>query len=312
MRQVGTLQDANHARRFADYLVAEGVKAHAEEEPDGWAIWVRDENQLDRARQELEQFRAAPDDARYREAARSADTIRRQEARRSEKAAKNVVQMSGRWNRPLGRKAPLTLALVAASIVLAAMAGLSSRLQPVQTYFTFCRITITPEGKQLVPVTPSGRIDGFRQIVREGQVWRLVTPIFIHFGIVHLVFNMYCLYIFGVQIEQRRKTWRLALLILAIAVTSNVGEYLATGHVAFGGMSGVVYGLFGYVWMKSRFDPGAGLHVDSMTVMMLIGWFFLCLFGLIGNIANWAHGVGLAVGIVIGYAPVLFQKLQRR
>ena len=68
------------------------------------------------------------------------------------------------------------------------------------------------------------------------------------------------------------------------------------------GMSGVVYGLLGYAWMKGRFDPGSGLLLHPQTVAMMLIWFFLCLTGLMGNIANTAHAVGLVLGIAWGYA----------
>jgi len=80
----------------------------------------------------------------------------------------------------------------------------------------------------------------------------------------------------------------------------------------FGGMSGVLYGLFGYAWMKSRFEPGLGLWVDQGTVVILIAWFFLCMTGLVGPIANAAHAGGLVSGLVIGVAPTLWRRLWPR
>ena len=100
-------------------------------------------------------------------------------------------------------------------------------------------------------------------------------------------------------------------MVLAIAVASNLVQYWASGP-AFGGMSGVVYGLFGYLWMKSRFDPWSGMHMDQQTVVILIAWFFLCMTGWVGPIANWAHGVGLVVGMAIGYAPTAWKDLKRK
>src|SRR5262249_30799680 len=80
----------------------------------------------------------------------------------------------------------------------------------------------------------------------------------------------------------------------------------------FGGMSGVVYGLFGYVWMKSRYEPGLGLAMSPNTVFIMVGWFFLCLFGAVGAVANVAHGVGLLAGMAIGCAPQLWKRRRRR
>ena len=69
----------------------------------------------------------------------------------------------------------------------------------------------------------------------------------------------------------------------------------------FGGMSGVVYALLGFVWMKSRFDPASGFHLDKQTVIMMIGWFVLCAANVIPNVANYAHGFGLGIGMLWGF-----------
>ena len=77
----------------------------------------------------------------------------------------------------------------------------------------------------------------------------------------------------------------------------------------FGGMSGVLYGLFGYLWMKGRFEPELGLALSPRLILLLIGWLFLCMTGVLGSVANTAHVAGLAVGMVIGVAPYLWRRL---
>jgi GlpG protein len=147
---------------------------------------------------------------------------------------------------------------------------------------------------------------GFEDIYR-GEVWRLVTPALMHFGPIHLLFDLWALSLFGSLIEYRRGTWTLAVLVLASAVTSNVGEALyelnTYGHtVTFGGMSGVVYALFGYVWMKGRYEPEQGMILHPNNVQTMLLWLVLCMTGFVGNIANGAHVVGLAAGILCGLA----------
>jgi GlpG protein len=160
--------------------------------------------------------------------------------------------------------------------------------------------------------------------VKQGEVWRLVTPIFIHFGVMHLVFNMLMLYSLGRLIEGRRGTLIFALMVLALAVSSNLAEYYLArsfkegrwalrGSPQFGGMSGVLYGLFGYLWMKGRYDPASGLGVDRTTVLIMLGWFVLCLTGLMGPIANVAHAAGLLGGVLLGLASAfLGRRLRKR
>ena len=84
---------------------------------------------------------------------------------------------------------------------------------------------------------------------------------------------------------------------------------------AFGGMSGVLYGLFGYAWMKTRFAPELGVTLSPQTVTTLLVWFVLCLSpflqAVIGPVANVAHAVGLLVGVAAGVAPHLPRLLRR-
>ena len=104
----------------------------------------------------------------------------------------------------------------------------------------------------------------------------------------------------GYAIERRHGTLYFFLMILVVGVTSNLGQFLHKGP-SFGGMSGVVFGLLGYIWIRSRFDPRSGLQITKHTVIFMMIWFFLCLSGRIGNIANTAHGVGLVVGMLWGF-----------
>ena len=70
---------------------------------------------------------------------------------------------------------------------------------------------------------------------------------------------------------------------------------------AFGGMSGVNYALFGYIWIRGNNDPRFGLQLDQGTITMLLIWFVVCFTGLVGNIANAAHTLGLIVGVIAGW-----------
>src|SRR5205814_9740200 len=93
--------------------------------------------------------------------------------------------------------------------------------------------------------------------IKNGQLWRLITPIFVHGGFLHLLFNMWWMRDLGFMIEQRKGSLRLALMVLLVAIPSNIAQYMTAGPW-FGGMSGVVYGLFGYIWMKGKFSPHEG------------------------------------------------------
>jgi GlpG protein len=138
--------------------------------------------------------------------------------------------------------------------------------------------------------------------VRQGEFWRLITPIFVHFGPIHLLFNMLWLKVLGASIESRDGSWKFSLLVLFLALASNFTQFYWQGPI-FGGMSGVVYGLFGYVWIRAKTDPFSGYFMPKETVYTMIAWFFLCVFQVIPNIANGAHAGGLVAGMAVGALP---------
>ena len=106
----------------------------------------------------------------------------------------------------------------------------------------------------------------------------------------------------------------ISTFVLITAIISNLSEYLVTGPF-FGGMSGVVYALFGYVWIKSKFDPGDGLFIDQSTAIILLAWFFLCFTMPVGTlsgggVANFAHAGGHLRGIMgLYFCSPLEQKI---
>lgn len=299
MRQIGAIADQRQAQQFTDYLVTQGIAAQTEQEDGQWVIWVRDENNVEAARQELTEFRRQPDATKYRQVAREAQQRRTEEVRRKQQAARNTIDMRGHWNRPMSQRAPLTMTLIGLCCVVALFSQFGTNDQGI--------VMRTLMMVDVLAFKTTG--DGLMQI-KQGQLWRLITPVFLHKGVIHLIFNMFWLYYFGTQIEIRRSTLFLGMLVLGCALFSNLLQYFVGQGPLFLGISGVNYGLFGYVWIKRMTDPREPYMLSDGTIMLLLvflGLGFVPAFAgsLTGGagIANWAHVGGLMAGAAIAYFP---------
>ncbi|MFC3607093.1 rhomboid family intramembrane serine protease [Stutzerimonas tarimensis] len=143
----------------------------------------------------------------------------------------------------------------------------------------------------------------------QGQWWRLITPVFIHFGFLHLAMNSLWYWELGRRIEIRQGPLLLFGLTLLYGLASNAAQYLYGGPGIFGGLSGVLYGLLGHCWLFQKLAPGDAYRLPSGVVMLMLAWLVICMTGLIevvtfGSvaIANAAHVSGLVAGCITGVA----------
>lgn len=192
------------------------------------------------------------------------------------------------------KRLPVTVAMVAVSLVIFALIGAFGDLLIVA-------LTIVPIGIVGGELT----YGSLTETLTSGQVWRLLSPAFLHFGWMHLIFNLMWVWYFGRQVEALQGRRTLLMLLVVAGVLANLAQY-ATGTVLFGGMSGVVYALLGHVWLMSRRVPGSGFFVPQMLVVFMLGWMVFTMTdmaGLVGfgNVANEAHLGGLIVGLVTGW-----------
>lgn len=200
---------------------------------------------------------------------------------------------------------PVTTGLFVASIALALYTNLGGNQAHVEQ-FTISRL---PE-----PTATSW--DPFGDL-RAGQVWRLVTPILLHFHPFHLLFNVFWLNDLGGPSERFQGSWRFAVFILWSAVVSNLAQ-LVFGHSPnFGGLSGIIYALVAYLWAHGRADPRSGIRIPGSLVTFFVVWLALgfsgVLNGMLGNgaIANYCHLGGFAAGAVYGYIGAVLAKRAR-
>ncbi len=325
MREIGTLDDQSQAQRLADYLQTRDISAQVRPERNGWSIWIHREDQVDQGRQELADYLANPRDPKYNGVEKAARLKRKQIEKTEREHLKNTINLRGRLNTVSPLRCPVTHTLIAISILVAVLTGVGSNYRALAPfYFSPPKVvlderTITLDnGQEMTLPFPTLASSGLENL-RRGELWRLFTPMFIHYGAPHLVFNMMALYWLGGLIELR-KSWRVLLfLVLTASPVSFFAEYLWDVYrhglnvpSLPGGMSGVIYALLGYAWMKSDYEPEAGIAIQSQTIVWMLLWLVACMLGVFGPIANAAHLSGLVFGMFVGLAPHLRDSLPWR
>jgi GlpG protein len=146
-----------------------------------------------------------------------------------------------------------------------------------------------------------------------GEYWRFITPTFLHFGFLHVLFNCLILWEVGRRIELVKGPLHYLGFILLASVVSNMSQYSVMNNSIFGGLSGVVYGVIGYIAVYQLFIKHPILHFNKAMIAFFLVWLLLGVFGVIdifieGSIANAAHVSGLLVGAIFGGLMVLVDK----
>ena len=140
---------------------------------------------------------------------------------------------------------------------------------------------------------------------------------FLHFGVMHIVFNLLWVWEVGRRIEMVNGALALLAIVLLTSLSANVMQYAMAGPTLFGGMSGVVFGLLGYCFVWSRLVPSRdmGLPVGVyvfMVVFLVLGYAGIFDFIMPGKLANGAHLGGLVAGMALGLVFALRANVARR
>src|ERR1051326_7893397 len=244
MRLIGHLADETSARAFADYLYVQGIENQLEHDKnDGWGIWISDEDKITRANDLLTEFRQNPANPKYSKDAKGAADLREQEQKDQESYRKRLRNRRHLF-RPLTPYGfgLLTFVMIAISVAVFFISRFGENTEAVMFLF------ITDYAIDGNTISWHATLPE----IRRGEVWRLITPIFIHMNALHIIFNMLWLRDLGSMIEGRQSWVHLLLLTLIIAAGSNLAEFYFGHTPAFGGMSGVVYGLLGYIWLRGK------------------------------------------------------------
>ena len=154
----------------------------------------------------------------------------------------------------------------------------------------------------------TANINSFDSIIisiNAGEVWRLVTPIFLHFSIFHLIFNSLFLWVLGQKIEYSIGSLYFFISVFFISIISNLSQYFLAGSILFGGLSGLVYGLLGFTWISYKFSREPIMLIPQGLFGFMLVWLFLGISGIVEiildiQVANTAHATGLISGMILG------------
>ncbi len=136
---------------------------------------------------------------------------------------------------------------------------------------------------------------------------KLLGPAFIHYNLLHITFNTMWWWQLGGCIEKTLGRGVLVNLLLISAICSNLGQFIVSGP-NFGGLSGVVYALVGFVWWYGYLVPERGVYLSKPIVGFMLFWLLLGFVDLLPiNMANTAHLLGLLSGCLFAVLVVISQ-----
>ena len=342
MRRIGTLENSELAQRFCDYLVTQSIDASCDPESDspeaGWEIWVRDERQIAESKEALADFRSDPEGSRY-QVRREATHIRQEqiaaELAQQKRAAENdrianVLKstLGEPIHAPLKQSGyPVTIAVIILSVIV----SLTTHFGQPRRSRVPGKVTLEEQVYNALSFVDRKEFDKSGDdpfaSVETGQLWRFVTPMFLHGDEFHLLFNMVWIYFLGSVIEKLQGSLFFALVLVTTQVSGMLLQVMLPDTAALQsifqgtpldflaqtmsgtpfaiGASGAVYGLFGFLWIRPKVDPGYPIHLVQTNVILMLGWLIICITPLIGDVANGAHIGGLLAGVGFGFAGKL-------
>ncbi|MCU1585929.1 MAG: hypothetical protein JWM49_2485 [Microbacteriaceae bacterium] len=138
------------------------------------------------------------------------------------------------------------------------------------------------------------------------EPWRMITSIFVHLSILHLLFNMYSVYVFGPLLESMLGRWRFAALFLLAGFGGSVAVLLVAPTIAVAGASGAIFGLLGAFFVIQRHLGGSSRQLIVVIVLNLVIGF------VVPGIAWQAHVGGLIIGALVGFIFVRTRNRSQR
>jgi GlpG protein len=279
LRPLVKVTQHNIALLFCNYLKSVAVQAQVQNEEAGFVIYCQGDK-YDFAQQAFEQFIADPDQAKYQQAAWQSGDV-------ADINSNSPALLTSLKTQFLSHAGIVTLVVFS----LCWLVFVASNLGWGNTIFHYLQFY------------PQLSVDAVLQAPH-----RLLGPAFLHFSWLHIVFNTMWWWQLGGSVEQITGKFSLINLLLVSALVSNVGQFFVDGP-NFGGLSGVVYALVGYVWWMGWLMPEKGLSLPKPIIGFMLFWLLLGYTSLMPiNVANTAHLLGLLSGCIMAYIQVLKEK----
>lgn len=140
------------------------------------------------------------------------------------------------------------------------------------------------------------------RLTMTGQWWRLITYMFLHIGIVHLAFNMWCLWDFGAACESLFGTWTFGAVYVVSGVAGGIASLAWNPNGVSAGASGAIFGLVGALaasFYVGEFSiPQTFIRARLRSLLLFVGYNLIL--GLLGQVDNAAHIGGLITGLAFG------------
>ncbi|TXY10796.1 rhomboid family intramembrane serine protease GlpG [Vibrio mimicus] len=268
MQLLTTLNNPRAAQAFIDYMAAHQIDIQMMPDASGqFSLWVLHDQHIDVAQAELQAFLQNPYDRKYQAASWD---VADQKRPQFHYASPNLLSLIK------AKAGAFTLFIMALCIAIFAL----------QTFGAGDAIF--------------NALHFPAQASQQWQIWRWVSHALLHFSVMHIAFNLLWWWQFGGDLEQRLGSLKLIKLFIVSAIISGAGQYWVEG-ANFGGLSGVVYALAGYLWVLGQRAPQLGLSIPRSLMGFMLIWLVLGFVQPFMAIANTAHLAGLISGVILAW-----------
>ncbi len=266
------IEQHNIALLFSNYLLTQQINSQVVKSAVGFDVLCQTDR-LSEARQLFNEFIAHPFDQKYQQAAWQQGEI----TKVSSHTPPFFEQFKQQFLAHAG-VVTLTVFIICWLVFLFSLLGFGGEI--FQTLQFFPQLSLS---------------------LLASEPWRLLGPALFHFSWLHIAFNTMWWWQLGGEIEQKIGRGALLQIFLITAIVSNVGQFMVSG-ANFGGLSGVVYGLVGFIWWLDWLAPQQNLKLAKPLIGILLFWMLLGFVELLPvNMANTAHFLGLVSGCFLAW-----------